>query len=355
MKKIIVALLMVLTTSVVFAGNVLNDSFEYANQDGHSPMGWVCPNNTWLCGYLEKDHNRIAHTGDWYAYTDGSESWMFMSMYMSEQLKYRLSLWAISDGGYQLEIWAGNEASGNAMTELLLNEIVSSGTYEQFSVSIEELSANHEYIGIHAVQSYCGDCILTIDDVKVDIVERYEIVTNPYDYYTITAPGEQAEFSFTFSNFGYEPSGISISVLSEYFSNVRLYLNGTQCTTFNIGSNETVEFTGVATLNPGIPLGTMAFADILFTLACDCGTTLFTLWATVGYDSVEETDITEMSVYPNPSNGNITIEGKGVLTISNVLGQEILKKQITDKEIVNLESGLYFVKINEVTKKVIIR
>ena len=251
MKKIIVALLMVLTTSVVFAGNVLNDSFEYANQDGHSPMGWVCPNNTWLCGYLEKDHNRIAHTGDWYAYTDGSESWMFMSQYMSEQLKYRFSLWAISDGGYQLEIWAGNGANSSAMTQLMLNEIVSSGSYEKFSAYIDQVATDYHYFGIHAVSSY-GDYILSIDDIEVDMVEKYEITVDPANFYTHAAPGSQVEFNCTFTNLGYEPANVFITFITDYFSDVALYKDGEACTSFHAEPNESVNFTGVATFTPNI-------------------------------------------------------------------------------------------------------
>ena len=355
MKKILITLLIMFSATVSYADSVLIEGFEYGNHDGETPVGWEGSNGTWLSGYLEQDHNRTPHTGNWYAYTNGAESWMFMPLFMNSELKYRFSLWAISDGGYQLEIWAGNAANSSAMTQLLLDDIVSSGSYEKFSVYVEHLSSDYQYFGIHAVQSYCGDCILTIDDVVVDMVGKYDIAVEPVNFYTVTPPGTQTEFNCRFTNLGYEPANVLITCISDDFTGTQLFLNGTACTSFHAEPDESVDFTGIATLNPDMPLGTMGFVDIMFTLDCDCATAMYTLWATAGYDSTGEYKLSTMSIYPNPSNGSITIEGNGTVTISNVLGQEILKKQITDKETVSLESGVYFVKINEVTKKVIIR
>ena len=64
MKKLFTMLLLCLTVGFASAGNILNESFEYANHDLESPVGWNCNDNSWLCGYLEKDHNRIPHTGN---------------------------------------------------------------------------------------------------------------------------------------------------------------------------------------------------------------------------------------------------------------------------------------------------
>ena len=345
MKRVLITLLILFAGSALYASSILIESFEYGNHDGETPVGWNVANDTWLCGYLEKDHNRIPHDGNWYAYTNSAESWMFMSLHMSSALKYRLSLWAISDGGFQLEIWAGDQAYPSAMTQILLNGIVSSSTYEQFSVYIEELASDYEYIGIHAVSGY-GDYVMTIDDVVVDMVEKYDIAVNPVNFYTTALPGSQVEFSCTFSNLGYEPANVIITWNSDYFTDVHLYKDGTVCTSFHVEPDESVDFTGVATLNPDITMGTMVFVDITFTLDCDCATAMYTLWATA-YDSTEEYDYKTTSIYPNPSSGNVTIEGDGIVTITNMLGQIILRKEIIDNETITLEKGVYFVKIND--------
>ena len=355
MKKIIFTLILLFAARFAFADSVLIEGFEYGNHDGETPVGWEVANNTWLAGYLAQDHNRIPHNGNWYAYTNGAESWMFMPLYLSEQLRYRFSLWAISDGGYQLEIWAGNDANPSTMTQLMLNGIVSSGSYEKFSAYIEEMTSDFQYIGIHAVSSY-GDYVLTIDDVIVDMVGKYDITVNPANYYTTAAPGSQVEFNCIFTNLGYEPANVFITWNSEYFSDVHLYKNGTVCTSFHAEPDESVEFTGIATLTPNITVGEMGFVDITFTLDCDCATTMFTLWAAAGYESIDECNIKTLSIYPNPSSGNVTIRGNGIVTITNMLGQIVLQKEIVEKETVTLEKGVYFVKMNDrLSEKLIVK
>ena len=88
----------------------------------------------------------------------------------------------------------------------------------------------------------------------------------------------------------------------------------------------------------------MGWVDIFFTLDCDCATTMFSLWATATIESTDEHSYAPMSIYPNPSSGNVTVEGTGVITITNVLGQVILKKEIVEKEIITLDNGIYFIR-----------
>lgn len=354
MKRFVITLLILFAATVSYADSVLIEGFEYGNHDGETPVGWDVANNSWVCGYMAQDHNRMPHSGNWYAYTNSAESWMFMPIYMNAELKYRFSLWAISDGGYQLEIWAGNEANSSAMTQLLLNDIVNSGSYDKFSVYVDNVASDYQYFGIHAVQSYCGDCLLTIDDVEVDMVGKYDITVTPANYYTTAAPGSQVEFDCKFTNLGYEPANTLISYNSEYFSNVHLYKDGAACTSFHAEPNESVDFTGVATLNPNVELDSWVWVDIMFTLDCDCATTMFTLWAYVGYESVDEQSVETMSIYPNPSSGNITIEGTGMISIANTLGQVVYKKEIAGRETVTLPKGVYFVTKNRKTEKIIV-
>ena len=354
MKKIIFTLILLFAARFAFADSVLIEGFEYGNHDGETPVGWEVANNTWLAGFLAQDHNRIPHSGNWYAYTNGAESWMFMPLYLSEQLRYRFSLWAISDGGYQLEIWAGNDANPSAMTQLMLNGIVSSGSYEKLSAYIEEMTSDFQYIGIHAVSSY-GDYVLTIDDVIIDMVGKYDITVNPANYYTTAAPGSQVEFNCIFTNLGYEPANTIISVFSEYFTDVHLFKDGVACTTFHAEPDESIEFTGVATFTSNIEIGAQGWVDIQFSLDCDCATTMFTLWATAGYESTDEYESSTTNIYPNPSTGSLTVEGTGLMTITNALGQDVLRKEIIDKETVTLKNGVYFVKINDITRRVIIQ
>ena len=353
MKKLILTLLILFTARFAFADSILIEGFEYGNHDGETPVGWVCDDNSWLAGYLEKDHNRTPHAGNWYAYTNADDSWMFMDMFMSSELKYRYYLWAISDGEFDVEVWAGNGASVNEMTTMLFTQTINSDEYIRIAEYIETIASDYQFFGIHAI-AHEGASTLTIDDITVNMVGKYDIIVNPANYYTLAAPGSQVEFDCVFTNLGYEPANTFITANSEYFTDVHLYKDGVACTSFHTEPDESVYFTGIATFTSDIELGSLGWVDIMFTLDCDCATTMFTLWATAGYESVDELN-SATSIYPNPSKGNVTIEGNGVMTITNTLGQEIIRKEIVEKETVTLDNGVYFIKINDIIRKVIIQ
>lgn len=59
-------------------------------------------------------------------------------------------------------------------------------------------------------------------------------------------------------------------------------------------------------------------------------------------------------VYPNPNNGTFIVEGKGRLTITNLLGQHILAKDLDGKETMILPRGIYFVKLSDVVQKIVV-
>ena len=59
-------------------------------------------------------------------------------------------------------------------------------------------------------------------------------------------------------------------------------------------------------------------------------------------------------IYPNPAKDHVTIEGTGTMTVTNTLGQTILSKEIDGKETVELPQGLYFVKLNGETQKIVV-
>jgi hypothetical protein len=48
------------------------------------------------------------------------------------------------------------------------------------------------------------------------------------------------------------------------------------------------------------------------------------------------------------------VEGTGILTVTNSLGQTILTKEINDKGKITLPRGLYFVKLGKETQKIVV-
>lgn len=71
-------------------------------------------------------------------------------------------------------------------------------------------------------------------------------------------------------------------------------------------------------------------------------------------NGLDDSQDLSMSVYPNPTSGRFTIEGFGPMTITNVLGQTVMTKDIDGKETVELSQGMYFVSLNGNTQKIVV-
>ena len=78
------------------------------------------------------------------------------------------------------------------------------------------------------------------------------------------------------------------------------------------------------------------------------------VYCTMPYDELCENHRSTFKVYPNPSNGHVTIEGFGTLTVMNTLGQTILTKEIKGKEKLELSQGIYLVKMGGETRKIVV-
>lgn len=78
------------------------------------------------------------------------------------------------------------------------------------------------------------------------------------------------------------------------------------------------------------------------------------VFTTMPYNQLDENHRDTFKIYPNPSNGSITVEGSGMLIVTNLFGQTILSKEIEGKDKVELSPGLYFVKLGTKTQKVVV-
>ncbi len=71
---------------------------------------------------------------------------------------------------------------------------------------------------------------------------------------------------------------------------------------------------------------------------------------------VAEVENTTFTVYPNPATTSIKVTGEGNAVISNILGQTVTSATVNgvaEINVSNLESGVYFINMNGVSKKFI--
>ena len=74
--------------------------------------------------------------------------------------------------------------------------------------------------------------------------------------------------------------------------------------------------------------------------------------------TVDETPCDMMSIYPNPAKGTFTVEGTGLLVISNILGQKIMEQTVEIQTIITLPEGIYLLSLTDgsasITRKVVV-
>ena len=349
MKNLFLTLLVCLTTTTAFADIILTEGFEYANHDLETPVGWTSDDGSWICGYLEKDHNRVAHTGNWYAFNNAEDAWMYMPLSLFSRMQYRISCWAISDGDFQLEFWAGDAPHADNMHTPLLNTLVSGGIYEKCSSYVDTIPSGCQYIGIHAIAGSSAT-YLTIDDIEIDMLEQYTFEAYEITGDTALYPGTEATFRFLIHNTGYDPVDVTVHPSNEFFNDFSFFSNGVMTTTFPTQPDETVEVTAHATLRPEVEPGTVAWLDIHMTIPCNCNTALVTFWVTpLDPTELSENNAHKISVFPNPTADIVNIEAEGLeqVDLFDETGKTIKSVSSIGNalqlDLTGLKPGVYFI------------
>ena len=92
------------------------------------------------------------------------------------------------------------------------------------------------------------------------------------------------------------------------------------------------------------------------TVSDSCGRQVTNTWFVGDYTNVNETVASSPSVYPNPAHGAFTVRGEGTLVIFNAVGQKVRELEIDNEATIEgLPAGMYFVRNDEKTTKVVVR
>ena len=67
-----------------------------------------------------------------------------------------------------------------------------------------------------------------------------------------------------------------------------------------------------------------------------------------------EENASRINIYPNPSKGTVTVEGVGHMTVMNTLGQIVRELDLDGQTTMELPQGVFFLRINGTTKKVVV-
>ena len=347
MKKFVFILLICFTASYGFSESIFQDSFEYANTEGETPVGWNCPENSWICGKFEQEHNCKPHTGNWYIYTQNEDSWIFLRTDALFSLHYDLSFWTISDGAFQLEICYGDNPNPESMHGQIASEIeISSNNYQKISTEYELYENFELYLGFHAISN--GGAALCIDDVAIDQMHQYDFIVKTITTDTLElAYGESASFRFSVFNTGYDQETLVLSSPSEMFTETHYFIDGEPITRFDIEPNENIIIDVNSTLiDQEIPYA-YAWLDVMVGSTHNCNTGMASFFVKpINTTQINETQ-SFAKIFPNPASDMLFIDAddfQGTI-IYDESGRQILSSLQNSIDIQGLKSGIYFIAI----------
>jgi len=94
-----------------------------------------------------------------------------------------------------------------------------------------------------------------------------------------------------------------------------------------------------------------------FSLWSAMGSSKRPIWGTCPTASVDDQNQLDISIYPNPTNDKLFIQGlssSSRVSIYNVLGKLVLSQTISKEiDVNNLQSGIYVIKIAEEQKEIV--
>ncbi len=132
----------------------------------------------------------------------------------------------------------------------------------------------------------------------------------------------------------------------------QLYDNGNGGVVYDLYNNSTSDIMAVG--NDWGTSNSHVIEDHIVHQNDDPSLGLVTFVPFIDVDDVDEAAAAAFEVWPNPAQGCFVVQGKGKMIITNALGQILISHEIDGKDSIALPQGLYFVKIGNITRKVVV-
>lgn len=252
MKKYLLTTFLLINT-LLFGQTIMEEGFENGNTDGNSPTGWICDADGWVCGQFEKERNRKAHSGDWYAYaTYNRDKWMYKAIDCQANSYYRISFWHITSGigTFNLEVKGGTASNPTAMTNSIVAPLsLNNNVYQNVTAVFQVPISGTYYIGFHAYADN-APWYLTIDDVVIETSDLYNFSIEALTADTMAYMGELCPLRFLITNTGAEEETINLEALGDDFDEITFAYNNNTITNITIPSGGTA----IVTANAMIPI-----------------------------------------------------------------------------------------------------
>lgn len=222
MRKSILIFLIISLAHLLHAQIIFEEGFENNNTNGNPPQSWICDADGWMAGEGVQNHNREAHTGDWYAYLNwDSDQWMYKAVTLEAGETYEFSLFYRTDGatGFSFEVSYGTEANPGAMqNEIFPLAAVENESYLDLLETFVCNTSDTYFVGIHGIADN-NPWYLTIDDIKLRKVNEYGFQLDRLNADTLIYAGDTHDYLIQIENTGLNEDQIGLSVSSDWEAN----------------------------------------------------------------------------------------------------------------------------------------
>ena len=252
MKRLYFFLAMMLLIQSSFAQVIVNETFENGNMDAQPPVGWICDENGWVCGYQEQDRGRAPHQGDWYVYSKySSDVWMYKEIEVTAGDYYHLSFWHVTNGydHFDFEVKAGANPSASAMTETVVPMmVINNEVYAQTTGVFCAPTTGSFYVGFHSIASI-SPWYLSIDDIVIERTDLYNFAVEALTPDTSVYFGEESYLRFLITNTGSETETVTLADGEQSNLQATYYIDGAVASQATLNSGASVEVMALAELS----------------------------------------------------------------------------------------------------------